>query len=136
MYACTNGTRHGLRMTLSSKCSRVCIVIPAECRRCAGVWANHPPPSGVVAASGSSPFHPTHGPSFRSLSAPLFLIRMKLRSGASRCNPRCISAICFATQTHSRFCPHPPHPSRGLSIKCNNIMMNAHGAAIISYAFA
>ncbi|KAG7190750.1 hypothetical protein KM043_006822 [Ampulex compressa] len=31
MYACTNGTRHSLRMTLSSKCSGVCIVIPAEC---------------------------------------------------------------------------------------------------------
>lgn len=33
MYACTNGTRRSLRMTLSSKCSRVCIVIPVECRR-------------------------------------------------------------------------------------------------------
>lgn len=31
--ACINGTRRGLRMTLSGKCSGLCIVIPVEYRR-------------------------------------------------------------------------------------------------------
>lgn len=31
--ACINGTRRGLRMTLSGKCSELCIVIPVEYRR-------------------------------------------------------------------------------------------------------
>lgn len=129
-YACTNGTRHGLRMTLSSKCSGVCIVIPVECRR-AGCS-----PLLLFLLGDSRRFlalAPTVHPSAPFLcpySHPYANVTFVFvaHAAARRTRNASVSAICFAMQTRCR--------STRPSIKCNNITMNAHAAPIISYAFA
>lgn len=119
---CINGTRRGLRMTLSGKCSGLCIVIPVEYRR----WLLYQ--TYIRAQSFSIHLAPNLPPSEPiSYFLRFFAVYVPLPQALDEA--RSASYVLFRPR-----CGRDSDDRS--SIKSNNVSMNAHAAVVIRYAFA